>query len=130
MKLLNLRFLTPENEETYRAKLLSLEDRLGSLGIYPGHEEYITVLDRSIGYFVDEEDKKIYFAYDFGILSVEEDTVSIITRAVITGLSLESLKAELEKKVSRIESFEKRLRENIKTLERMILKEIIEAERG
>lgn len=130
MKLLNLRFLTPEKEEIIKAKFFSLEDRLGSLGIYPGHEKYITVLNRSVGYFINEKDEKIYFAYDYGVLKVDKYYASIITRAVIMEKSLENLKEELEKKVERIEVFEKSLRENIKKLERMILKKIVEAERG
>ncbi|RMD46630.1 MAG: hypothetical protein D6831_01525 [Aquificota bacterium] len=130
MKLLNLRFLTPEKEEVFKVKFLSLEDRLGSLGIYPGHERYITVLNRSVGYFINENDEEIYFAYDYGVLKVDRYHASIITRAVIMGKSLQNLKEELEKKVERIEVFEKSLRENIKNLEKMILKKIVEAERG
>jgi len=126
MKLLTLNLITPEIKESYRIKFLSLEDILGSIGIYPEHEEFITVLPRSVGYFIDETGKKVFFAYDYGVLDVSNNTVSVITRVFIKGESMKQLKEKLEKKLSRIEVYEKRLRENIKTLERMILKEIIE----
>ncbi|RMA97234.1 F0F1 ATP synthase subunit epsilon [Hydrogenothermus marinus] len=130
MKLLTLNFITPEKKESYKAKFISLEDKVGSLGIYPNHERYITVLNRSIGYFIDENESKNFFAYDYGILKVENNSVSIITRIFLKGNSVESLKEELEKKSSRIDIYEKQLRENIKILERTILKNIVEIERS
>ena len=126
MKLLTLNLVTPEIKESFRIRFLSLEDILGSLGIYPEHEEFMTVLPRSVGYFIDETGKRLFFAYDYGVLDVSDNTVSVITRVFIKGESIQQLKEELEKRLSRIEVYEKRLRENIKTLERMILKEIVE----
>ncbi len=130
MKLSNLDLITPESKESFKIRFLSLEDTLGSLGIYPGHEDYMTVLPRSVGFFIDENGKKIYFAYDYGVLNVSKDSISITTRAFIKGESIQALKEELERKLGRIQVYEKRLRENIETLEKMILKEIVEMERG
>ncbi|GAB6072985.1 hypothetical protein JCM14244_13620 [Venenivibrio stagnispumantis] len=130
MNYFTLRFLTPEKEQIFKAKYLSVEDTAGSLGIYPKHIDYITPLSRSLGYFIDEADNKIYIAYDYGLLKISNNNVSVISRTILTGTNLQQLKEELEKKVQKTTIFEKQLRENIKTLERMIMKEIIEIERG
>ncbi|ACO03434.1 MAG TPA: F0F1 ATP synthase subunit epsilon [Persephonella sp.] len=130
MKLLSLNLITPEKKETFNIRYLSLEDVEGSLGIYPEHQDFITVLTRSIGHFVDQEGKKIYIAYDYGILNVEKNRVSLVTRTAVKGESVEEIKEELSKRISRIEVFEKKLRENIQILERMIMKQIVEVERG
>ncbi len=130
MKLLTLNLITPEVRESFSIRYISLEDAEGSLGIYPEHEDFITVLTRSIGHFEDIEGKKRYIAYDYGILNVEKNRVSLITRTVVKGESVEEIKLELSKKISRIEVFEKKLRENIQILERMIMKQIVEVERG
>ncbi|WP_456399664.1 F0F1 ATP synthase subunit epsilon [Persephonella sp.] len=129
MKLLKLKFITPDVFREFDVKFLSLNDIEGSIGIYPGHMDFLTVLPRSYGYFIDENDKKVYFAYDFGVMSVEKNRASITTRILITGLSIEELKSELEKKIERTDVYEKKLRENLRILERMILKEIVNIER-
>ena len=130
MSYFNLRFLTPEKEQTFKAKYLSVEDVSGSLGIYPKHIDYITPLTRSLGYFIDEADNKIYIAYDYGLLKISNNNVSVISRTILTGTDLQELKKELEKKLEKTTIFEKQLRDNIRTLERMIMKEIVEIERG
>lgn len=130
MSYFSLRFLTPEKEQIFKAKYLSVEDVSGSLGIYPKHIDYITPLSRSLGYFIDEADNKIHIAYDYGLLKISNNNVSVISRTILTGTNLQELKEELERKVQKTTIFEKQLRENIKILERMIMKEIIEIERG
>ncbi|RMD46034.1 MAG: hypothetical protein D6834_03030 [Aquificota bacterium] len=130
MSLFNLRFITPDNVEMVKAKFLSVEDRLGNVGIYPDHIEYITPLSRSLGHFIDENGNKIFIAYDYGLLKVKNNNVSMVSRTILKGKNLKSLKEELEKKVQKVEVFEKQLRENIKTLEKVIMKEIVEMERG
>lgn len=130
MSYFTLRFLTPEKEEFFKAKYLSIEDALGRLGIYAHHIDYITPLTRSIGYFIDKDDKKIFIAYDYGLLKINNNNVSVISRTILTGTDLQGLKEELGKKVQKTTVFERQLRENIKALERMIMKEIVEMERG
>ena len=130
MKYFNLKFLTPDKIETVEAKFLSVEDRLGKIGIYPNHVEYITPLNRSLGYFIDRNESKIFIAYDYGLLKVKNNNVSMVSRTILKGKDLKGLKEELHKRVQKVEIFEKQLRENIKTLEKIIMKEIIEMERG
>jgi len=130
MSYFNLRFLTPEKEQIFKAKYLSVFDVSGSLGIYPNHIDYITPLSRSLGYFIDENNKKIFIAYDYGLLKIKNKNVSVISRTILTGTDFQELKKELEKKLEKTTLFEKQLRENIRVLERMIMKEIVEIERG
>ncbi len=130
MRLLTLEIITPELKETYKIKNISLYDKVGSLGVYPGHIKFITTLPRSVGHFIDHNDRKYIFAYDSGILMVENNRVSITTRIFLKGSSADELKRRLEKKLERIDIHEKRLRENIKVFERFLLKKCAEIGRG
>ncbi|WP_457600163.1 F0F1 ATP synthase subunit epsilon [Hydrogenivirga sp.] len=130
MKLLELKLITPETREDYRIRFLSLEDVVGSLGIYPGHDRFITVLNRSVGHFVDEGGDKRFIAYDHGFLKVEKDVVVLLSRAVVVGDSLRDIREELEERVERIEIYERDLRKSIENLEKAILRRLADIERG
>jgi len=129
MRLLELELVTPELRESYRVSFLSLEDTLGSLGIYPGHERFLTTLPRSVGYFLDERGKKKHFAYDHGFLRVDKNRAFLLSRIIVSGKTLEELREELERKAQSIDEKEKEFRKSIENLEKMILKKIVEAER-
>jgi len=129
MRLLDLELVTPEQRETYRVRFLSLEDSLGSLGIYPGHERFLTTLPRSVGYFLDERGEKRHFAYDHGFLRVDGKRAVLLSRIIVSGKTLRDLREELEKRAQSIDVKEKEFRRSIENLERMILKKIVEAER-
>ncbi len=129
MKFLELNLITPEFEEKYRIKYISLEDKLGSLGIYPKHDKYITELVRSVGHFETTEGEFYYIAYDHGFLKVEKDKVVILSRAIVVGKSVEEIREELRKKLTRISKLEVNLRKSIENLEREFLKRLAEIER-
>ncbi len=125
-----LELITPEDKKAYTVRSISLEDLYGSLGIYPGHDRFLTVLPRAVGHFFNTEGQKIYIAYDYGFLMVEKGYVRICSRAIITGASLEEIKGKLEAKLERISFVEGDLRRSVENLERLILKKLAEIERG
>ena len=127
---MELELITPETRESFRVRFVSLEDVLGSLGIYPDHDRFITVLRRSVGHFQDEKGKELFIAYDHGFLKVENNRVVILSRAVVVGESLEEIREELRKRVERIELYEKDLRRSIENLEKAILHQLVEIERA
>src|ERR1700690_1034177 len=98
MKLLNIKVISPDSIMDLKARFISLNDKLGSFGVYPGHRTYITFLDRSVGHYFDEDNNKKFLAYDYGLFRVEKNAqVFIISRIVLTGNSIEHLEEKLSK---------------------------------
>ncbi len=126
---MDLELITPEVRQSFRVRFVSLEDELGSLGIYPDHDRFVTVLRRSVGHFVDNQGNKLYIAYDHGFLKVEDNSVVVLSRAVVVGESLEKIREELKRRVERIELYERELRKSIGNLEKAILRKLAEMER-
>ncbi len=129
MSFLELEFVTPEIRQVFKVKYVSLEDKLGSLSIYPGHDRFITVLTRSVGHFLGENGEEFFFAYDYGFLKAERDRVSLLSRVVIIGGSLRELREKLKAIAEKIDVRERDFRRSVENLERMILKRMVEMEK-
>ncbi len=130
MKPFKLELISPEEEDHLEILFLSLEDRLGSLGIYANHDSFLTVLTRSVGHFLDLKGEKRFIAYDFGLLKLRDNKVSLITRTFVVGSSTEEIEEELRRRVERIERAEGKIRKSLEELERAILKRLAEIERS
>ncbi len=129
MKLLRISFTSPSDSLMEFARYISLEDLIGKFSVYPGHEGFITVLGRSIGYYVKENGEKWFVAHDYGVFRVENDEASVLTRIFLKGKSVEELRAELGNKLKRVSKYDILIRKNLKNLEKFLLKRMVEVER-
>ena len=66
-------------------------DATGRFGLRTGHEPFVTVLAPSLLVYTDEAGRERYAAVDGGVLVLEGDQVSVVTREAILSDSLEDV---------------------------------------
>lgn len=66
-------------------------DATGRFGIRPGHERFTTVLVPSLLVYTDEAGRERYAAVDGGVLVLEGDRVSVVTREAVLADRLEEV---------------------------------------
>lgn len=89
---LDLEILVPDGV-ALRTRIAGLcaADASGRFGIWPGHEAFLTLLAPCLLALRDEAGVERYAAADGGVLLVEHDHVSIVTREVVTADRLEQV---------------------------------------
>jgi F-type H+-transporting ATPase subunit epsilon len=66
-------------------------DATGRFGLRPGHERFVTVLAPSLLVYTDEAGTERYAAVDGGVLLLEGDRVSVVTREAVLADRLEEV---------------------------------------
>jgi F-type H+-transporting ATPase subunit epsilon len=66
-------------------------DATGRFGLRPGHERFVTVLVPSLLVFTDEAGVERYAAVDGGVLLLDGDRVSVVTREAVLADRLEDV---------------------------------------
>lgn len=66
-------------------------DATGRFGLRPGHEPFVTVLAPSLLVYTDEAGAERYAAVDGGVLLLEGDRVSVVTREAVLADRLEEV---------------------------------------
>jgi F-type H+-transporting ATPase subunit epsilon len=89
---LDLEILVPDGI-ALQARVVSVRaaDASGQFGLLPGHEAFLTLLVPCVLSFRDESGHERYAAADGGVLVVEKDRVSVVTREAVTADRLEEV---------------------------------------
>jgi F-type H+-transporting ATPase subunit epsilon len=88
---LQLRILVPDAVVLdTRVSGLQAADATGRFGLRPGHERFVTVLTPSLLVYTTEEGER-YAAVDGGVLLLEGDQVSVVTREAVLADRLEDV---------------------------------------
>jgi F-type H+-transporting ATPase subunit epsilon len=66
-------------------------DATGRFGLRPGHERFVTVLAPSLLVYTDEGGRERYAAVDGGVLLLEGDRVTVVTRDAVLADRLEDV---------------------------------------
>jgi F-type H+-transporting ATPase subunit epsilon len=66
-------------------------DATGRFGLRPGHEPFVTVLAPSLLVYTDEGGRERYAAVDGGVLLLDGDRVSVVTREAVLADRLEDV---------------------------------------
>ncbi len=89
---LGLEILVPDAVVlTIRVVAVQAADATGRFGLRPGHEPFVTVLAPSLLVYTDEGGRERYAAVDGGVLVLEGDQVSVVTREAILADTLEDV---------------------------------------
>ena len=89
---LGLEILVPDAVVlTTRITGLQAADASGRFGLRPGHERFVTVLAPSLLIYTDPSGIERYVAVDGGVLSLEGDQVSVVTREAVLADKLEEI---------------------------------------
>lgn len=89
---LDLEILVPDGV-ALQAKVVSLRaaDASGQFGVWPGHEAFLTLLVPCVLSFREENGRERYAAADGGVLAVERNCVSVVTREAVIADRLEKV---------------------------------------
>ncbi len=77
-----LRIVTPTKIYERNIKAVRLKDESGFFGIMKGHIDFLTALEPSLCYYLDERDRETFLAIDGGIARIREGLLTITSRDV------------------------------------------------
>jgi F-type H+-transporting ATPase subunit epsilon len=89
---LTLDILVPDSSivQTEAASVRAV-DGTGEFGLLPGHEDFCAALVPSILIYRDTQGEERYVAVDGGVLVLEDDRVSVVTREAVPSPDMESV---------------------------------------
>ena len=128
--LFTLRIVTPPKITEKRIKTIRLKDGSGFFGIMKGHINFVTVIEPSLCYYLDENDREVFLAVDGGIVSVNGGMVTITSRAIFESDDAEKLAEIIENTMVKRDSSERSFLNMIKGIERSFMEKTLEFVRG
>lgn len=101
-----LNIVTPSSIMVREIQALRLADETGSFGVLKGHTDFLTVLQPSLGYYIDADGKETFVAVDGGIFSIRGEDVTLTTRELFESEDPEELSTIMEHAVRKREKSE------------------------
>ncbi|GAB4144401.1 MAG: F0F1 ATP synthase subunit epsilon [Sphingomonadales bacterium] len=101
----------------------------GAFGLLPRHIDYVAQLKPGVVIYDDDHGREYFLGTHDGTLVKCGALVSLATRDVIEGHSLESLKAEVEEKFQQLDQQERKARTALARLEAGLVRRFIELEK-
>jgi F-type H+-transporting ATPase subunit epsilon len=128
--LFTLKIVTPQKITKKRIKAIRLKDETGFLGIMKGHIDFVTILEPSLCYYIDENDMEVFLAVDGGIVDIKGGIVTITSRAIFESDDAEKLAEIIENTMVKRDSSERSFHNMIKGIERSFMEKTLESVRG
>ena len=128
--LFTLRIVTPPKITEKRVKAIRLKDGSGFFGIMKGHINFVTAIEPSLCYYLDENDREVFLAVDGGIVSIKGGMVTITSRAIFESNDAEKLSEIIENTMVKRDSSERSFLNIIKGIERSFMEKTLEFVRG
>ena len=128
--LFTLRIVTPPKITEKRVKAIRLKDESGFFGIMKGHINFVTAIEPSLCYYLDENDREVFLAVDGGIVSIKGGMVTITSRAIFESNDAEKLSEIIENTMVKRDSSERSFLNMIKGIERSFMEKTLEFVRG
>ena len=128
--LFTLRIVTPPKTAEKRIKAIRLKDETGFFGIMKGHINFVTAIEPSLCYYLDENDREVFLAVDGGIVSIKGGMVTITSREIFESDDAEKLAEIIENTMVKKDSSERSFLNMIKGIERSFMEKTLESVRG
>jgi F-type H+-transporting ATPase subunit epsilon len=128
--LFTLRIVTPPKITEKRVKAIRLKDGSGFFGIMKGHINFVTAIEPSLCYYLDENDREVFLAVDGGIVSIKGGMVTITSRAIFESNDAEKLSEIIENTMVKRDSSERSFLNMIKGIEQSFMEKTLEIIRG
>jgi F-type H+-transporting ATPase subunit epsilon len=128
--LFTLRIVTPPQITEKRIKVVRLRDGSGYFGIMRGHIDFVTAIQPSLCYYLDENDREVFLAVDGGIVSVKGGMVTITSREIFESDDAEKLAEIIENTMVKRDASELSFFNMIQGIERSFMEKTLEFTRG
>jgi len=127
---LNLEILVPDGVALQlRVTSLHAADSSGRFGILPNHEAFLTLLVPCLLTLRDEKGRERFVAADGGVMLVEGDRVSVVTREAVTADRLEDVADAAAAMLAARRSQERAGRAEFMELQSSLLRQLRQAEK-
>jgi F-type H+-transporting ATPase subunit epsilon len=128
--LFTLRMVTPPKITEKQIKAIRLKDGSGFFGIMKGHIDFVTAIEPSLCYYLDENDREVFLAVDGGLVSVKAGIVTITSREIFESGDAEKLAEIIENTMVKRDASELSFFNMIKGIERSFMEKTLESVRG
>jgi F-type H+-transporting ATPase subunit epsilon len=128
--LFTLKIVTPQKITEKRIKAIRLKDETGFFGIMKGHINFVTILEPSLCYYIDENDREVFLALDGGVAGIKRGMVTITSRAIFESDDAGKLSEIIENTMVKRDSSERSFYNMIKGIERSFIEKTLESVRG
>ncbi len=127
---LKLKVLVPDGV-ALRTRFMSLRaaDASGRFGVRTGHESFLTLLVPCVLFFQDEGGHEGYAAADGGLLVVDKDHVSVVTREAVVAGRLEEVADAAARMLAARQRRERTARTEFAELQASLLRELRKVEK-
>ena len=111
------------------AESLQAADSSGRFGLWPNHEPFLTLLTPCVLIYRDEQGGEYYAAADGGVLVMENNQVSIVTREAVTANRLELVADAAAAMLAARRTAEKGARAEFAELQASLVRELRQVEK-
>jgi F-type H+-transporting ATPase subunit epsilon len=126
---LNLEIIAPHRLIAHcRVVALHAADASGRFGIWPGHEDFLTVLIPCVLRYRGEDGHESFAAVDGGVLLLEDGRISVATRDAVVGERLDEVADKAAAMLDARKNKEQAARTGFAELETSLLRELRKAE--
>jgi F-type H+-transporting ATPase subunit epsilon len=107
-----------------RVTAVQAGDATGRFGLRAGHEPFVTALSPSLLVYTDEEGRERYAALDGGVLLLEGNLVSVVTREAVLADRLEDVAKQAAAILDIRQQEERRARDEFHELQTALVKQL------
>ena len=120
-----LNIVTPSVIMERKIQALRLADETGSFGILKGHTDFLTVLQPSLGYYIDADGKETFLAVDGGILTIRKGAVTLTTRELFESQDADKLATLMKQSMQKREKNEQSFYSMLQGIEKSFIEKTV-----
>jgi F-type H+-transporting ATPase subunit epsilon len=121
----HLNIVTPSSIAVREIQAVQLTDETGSFGILKGHDDFLTVLQPSLGYYIDADGKEMFIAVDGGIFCIRGEAVTLTTKELFESEHPEELSALMEQTILKREKNEQSFSSMLQGIEKSYIEKAV-----
>jgi F-type H+-transporting ATPase subunit epsilon len=125
-----LKIVTPLKITENDIKYIRLKDATGFLGIMKGHIDFLTVIEPSLCYYIDSNDREIFLAINGGVLRIKGGKVTLTSLEVFESDDAEKLSEIIEGTVAKRDKSETDFHKTLEGIEKSFIEKTLELVRG
>jgi F-type H+-transporting ATPase subunit epsilon len=125
----NITIVTLTGQTEKQATYLRLKDASGYFGIMKNHDDFLTIIEPSLGFYQSINEKEFFIALDGGILIIKNGRVTISTREIFESEDPEKLSRIIDETIMKRHEFEASFRSILSGIEDAFIKKTVELKR-
>jgi F-type H+-transporting ATPase subunit epsilon len=125
----NITIVTLTGQSEKQATYLRLKDASGYFGIMKNHDDFLTIIEPSLGFYQSINEKEFFIALDGGILIIKNGRVTISTREIFESEDPEKLSRIIDETIMKRHEFEASFRSILSGIEDAFIKKTVELKR-